>query len=100
MSLHEFYFGKKWNLAHLRVFGSIAYAHVSKENGGKLDAKAEKCILVGYSDKQKGYKCYNPEPKKLVSRDVVFEGSPLCYLPSPQTPQDSIMISEEEAREA
>ena len=84
----------------MRVFGSFVYVHGPKKKRRKLDAKAEKCILVGYSDKQKGYKCYNPEPKKLVSRDVVFEGSPLCYLPSPQTPQDSIMISEEEAREA
>ena len=31
-------------------FGSIAYVHVSNENQRKLDAKAEKCILVDYSD--------------------------------------------------
>ena len=60
VSPHELYFGKKRNLAHLRIFGSIAYVHVSKEKRRKLDAKAEKCILVGYSDEQKGYKCYHP----------------------------------------
>ena len=30
----------------------------------KLDAKAEKCILVGYSDEQKGYKSYNPRTEQ------------------------------------
>ena len=46
---------------------------VPKEKWRKLDAKAEKCILVGYSDEQKGYKCYNLRTKHArVSRDVVF----------------------------
>ena len=50
--------------------------HVPKEKQRKLDAKAEKCILVGYSDEQKGYKCYNPLTKQArVSRDVVFDES-------------------------
>jgi hypothetical protein len=51
---HERYFGTKPNLRHLRVFGGIAYVHIPKEMRKKLDAKAEKCILVGYSDEQKG----------------------------------------------
>ena len=55
MSAHELYFEKKLNLRHFRVFGSIAYVHVPKEKRKKLDAKTEKCILVGYSDEQKGY---------------------------------------------
>ena len=73
---HELYFGTKPNLRHLRVFGSITYVHVPKEKRRKLDAKAEKCILVGYLDEQKGYKCYNPLTKQAhVSRDVVFDDS-------------------------
>ena len=59
MSAHELYFGRKPNLKHLRVFGSIAYVHVSDEKLKKLDAKSEKCILVDYSHEQKGYKGYN-----------------------------------------
>ena len=46
-------------MGHLRVFKSIAYVHVAKEKRRKLDMKADKCILVGYLDEQKGYKCYN-----------------------------------------
>ena len=56
--------------------------HVPKEKRRKLDAKAEKCILVGYLDEQKGYKCYNPRIKQAcVSRDVVFDESASWYLP-------------------
>ena len=47
MSPHELYFGKKPNFAHLGVFSSIAYVHLLKEKRRKLDAKVEKCILVG-----------------------------------------------------
>ena len=82
VSAHELYFGTKPNLRHLRVFSSIAYVHVLKEKGRKLDAKAEKCIFVGYSDEQKGYKCYNPCTKQArVSRNVVFDESASWYLP-------------------
>ena len=101
MSPHDLYFGKKLNLAHLRIFISIAYVDMPKEKRRKLDAKAKKCILVGYSDEQKGYKCYNPRTKEVrISRDVVFDESTLWYLPSPLIPHNSISNSEEEVSEA
>ena len=56
---HELYFGWKKNLRNLKIFGSIAYVHVPNEKQIKLDPKLEKCIFVGYSHDQKGYKCYN-----------------------------------------
>ena len=53
-----------------------------KEKWRKLDTKAENCILVGYSDEQKGYKCYNPHTKQArVSRDVVLDEFVYWYLP-------------------
>ena len=85
----------------MRVFGSFVYVHGPKKKRRKLDAKAEKCILVGYSDEQKGYKYYNPRTKQAhISRDVVFDKSALWYLPSPPTPEDFIPISKEEVNEA
>jgi hypothetical protein len=61
--------------------------HILKEKRKKLDAKAEKCILVGYSDDQKGYKCYNTRTKRAcVSRDVVFDESTSWYLPPTPKP--------------
>ena len=57
---HEKYYGKKPDLSHVRIFGSIAYVHIPDEKRQKLDPKSEKCILVWYSLEQKGYKCFNP----------------------------------------
>ena len=47
VSALELYFGRKPNLRHLRVFGSIAYVYVPNEKRSKLDPKSEKCVLVG-----------------------------------------------------
>ena len=69
----EKYTGHKPDLSHSKVFGCIAYVHIPDELRSKLDPKAEKCIFVGYSLEQKGYKCYNPITCQLrVSRDVVL----------------------------
>ena len=92
MSPHKLYFKRKPNLAHLRVFGSIAYVHVLNEKWRKLDAKAEKCILVSYSDEQKGYKYYNPRSKAVrVSRDVIFNESSSWYF-SPPKPEPKLIV--------
>ena len=62
--------------------------------------KAEKYILVGYSDEQKGYKCYNPRTKQeCVSRDVVFDESASWYLP-PTPDLNSNPSSDDEVSEA
>ena len=74
MTPEEKFTGRKPNLAHLKVFGCIAYVHIPDELRSKLDPKAEKCVFVGYSLDQKGYRCYNPITRELrVSRDVVFD---------------------------
>ena len=70
----EKFIGVKPDLSHLKVFGCIAYVHVPDELRTKLDPKVEKCVFIGYSLEQKGYRCYNPLTHKLrVSRDVVFD---------------------------
>ena len=74
MTPEEKFTGKKPDVSHLRVFGCIAYVHVPDEKRSKLDPKAEKCIFIGYSLEQKGYRCFNPYTRKLqVSRDVFDE---------------------------
>ncbi len=73
MTPEEKFTDKKPDVSHLKVFGCITYVHVPDEKISKLDPKIEKCILIGYSLEQKGYKCFNPSTQKLqVSRDVVF----------------------------
>ena len=56
--------------------------------------------MVGYSDEQKGYKCYNPRTKQArVSRDVVFDESASWYLPPTPRP-DTNPSSDDEVSEA
>jgi len=67
----EAWSGFKPNVQHLKVFGSITYAHVPKAARSKFNDKAVKTILIGY--KHGGYKLYNPMTKKvIVSRDITF----------------------------
>ena len=68
-------------LPHIRIFTSLpmkifnhtTFVHIHKHNRSRLDLQVEKCVFIGYSPKQKGYKCYNPISKKLVlTMDVTF----------------------------
>jgi hypothetical protein len=69
----EAWSGTNLNVAHLRTFGCIAYAHIPSELRKKLDDRSEKCIFTGYSETTKSYRLYNPISKKLIlSRDVKF----------------------------
>ncbi|XXG89957.1 hypothetical protein AAC387_Pa12g1836 [Persea americana] len=69
----EAWSGHKPSLAHLKIFGCVAYAQVPEAKRKKLDDRGEKCIFIRYSEESKAYKLYNPLTKKVVvSRDVVF----------------------------
>ena len=71
---YEKLYRQRLDLSHLKMFGSIAYVHILDEKRRELDPKAKKCVLIGYAQDRKGYKCYNPSTKKTwVSRDVVFD---------------------------
>ena len=66
--------GRKCSVAHLRIFGCVAFAHIPDKIRKKLDDHSEKCIFVGYSDMSKAYRLYNPITKKMIiSRDVKFK---------------------------
>ncbi|XP_040362272.1 uncharacterized protein LOC112202395 [Rosa chinensis] len=74
------------NTLPARVFGCIAYVHLYKNQRSKLDARALKCVFVGYSSHQKGYKCYHPQSQKFyVTMDVTFSED-ACYFLPPVTP--------------
>ena len=71
---HELWIGQIPAVAHLRVFGCVAYAHIPKVNRRKLDPKSVKAIFVGYCTDTKAYRLWNAERRKLlVSRDVIFD---------------------------
>jgi len=74
MTLEKKFTGKKVDVSHFRMFGCIAYVHVPDEKRSKLDPKVEKCIFIGYSLEQKGYRCFNPSIRKLqMNKNVVFD---------------------------
>jgi len=67
-------------LAHLKVFGCSCFVHLPSSKRDKLDSRAAKCIFLGYSQTQKGYRCYDLSQKKMyVSRDVRFSKNTPYY---------------------
>ena len=78
MTPYQVWHGKKSNLAHLRIFGCVAYALIPYEKKKKLDAKSENCIFVGYDSEHKGYRLYTPSSHSIfISRDVEFLEEPI-----------------------
>ena len=56
-----------------RVFGCTVFIHNSAPNRSKLDPRALKCVFIGYSSTQKGYRCYHPPTKRVyTTRDATF----------------------------
>ena len=78
MTPHEALHGEKPCVQNLKIFGCDAYAHVPKDERSKLDAKAQKCVLLGYGTETEGYRLLNQESGILFySRDVKFNESSL-----------------------
>jgi len=72
-SPYELLWGKKPNVKHFKIFGSICYVHVPYTLRTKLDAKAKKCIFVGYDERKKGWKCMDPTTNKFIDSIDVFD---------------------------
>jgi hypothetical protein len=58
-------------MPHLKVFGSVAYVHISDQRRVKLDNKSLKLIFIGYDERSKAYKFFDLTNKKIhISRGV------------------------------
>uniref|UniRef100_A0A151UGL4 Retrovirus-related Pol polyprotein from transposon TNT 1-94 n=1 Tax=Cajanus cajan TaxID=3821 RepID=A0A151UGL4_CAJCA len=56
-----------------QVFGCTCFVHNVSPGLDKLSARAIKCVFLGYSRLQKGYRHYSPETRKFyMSADVTF----------------------------
>ncbi|RVW28543.1 Retrovirus-related Pol polyprotein from transposon RE1 [Vitis vinifera] len=71
-----------------RVFGCTCFVHILTPGQDKLFAKAMKCLFLGYSRLQKGYRCYSLETHRyFISADVTFfEDSPFFSTTSESLP--------------
>eukprot|EP00253_Pinus_taeda_P025032 PITA_25032 len=49
----EAWSGRKQGVTHMKIFGCVAYAHISDKLRKKLESKGEKCIFIGYSEESK-----------------------------------------------
>jgi transposase InsO family protein len=100
MTPFEAWNGIKPDVSHLRVFGSVAYAHIEKDERSKLDGKARKCILLGYGSQTKGYRLYDQEKERVTfSRNVVFEESEITECVEPGDRLVEVELGSQEDKE-
>ena len=68
----EAYYGRKLNLSHLRELGCHAFI-LKQGNNPKIYYQSVECILIGYSQNSKSYRCYHWESQWIhTSHDICF----------------------------
>lgn len=65
-------FDEQPHLKGLRVFGEEAFVQIPSERQGTLEARAQRCLFVGYIPGSKGWRFYNPDTKKVVESSMAF----------------------------
>jgi hypothetical protein len=70
----EAFTGKKFDVSHLKIFGSSVYLHVTKDAKKKLEPTAKVGIFVGYTETPHNYRVYFPNSNMTVMRrDIKFD---------------------------
>jgi hypothetical protein len=90
-TLYELVHLKKPDLSFLRVFGALCYPTNDSEDLGKLKAKADIGVFVGYAPDRKGYQIYNKRTRQImetihVTFDELTEHTPLGHTSSGPSP--------------
>ncbi|GKE75233.1 retrovirus-related pol polyprotein from transposon TNT 1-94, partial [Tanacetum coccineum] len=65
-TLYELMHDKKSDLSYLYVFGSLCYPTNDSEDLGKLKAKADIGIFVGYAPAKKAFRIYNWRIRQIM----------------------------------
>ncbi|GJS25185.1 retrovirus-related pol polyprotein from transposon TNT 1-94 [Tanacetum coccineum] len=63
---YELVHDKKHDVTFLRIFGALCYPTNDSEDLGKLKAKANIKIFVGYAPNRKGYRIYNKRTRQIM----------------------------------
>jgi transposase InsO family protein len=70
---YEAWTGRKPDVGYFHPFGCTAYAHVPDSRRTKLEPKATRCAMLGYSTHAKAYQLWDPTSRRVItSRDVTF----------------------------
>ena len=78
---YELWTGKKPSLKHLHIWGCPAEVRTYRPHEKKLDSRMASCYFIGYSERSRGYKFYDPTTKSIFEtgnarffEDVEFDG--------------------------
>ncbi|KAE8733847.1 hypothetical protein F3Y22_tig00000916pilonHSYRG00052 [Hibiscus syriacus] len=70
----EMWTGKPTDYSNLHIFGSIVYVMYNSQEISKLDPKSRKCKFLGYTDRVKGYRLWDPTARKIHVEKEFEEG--------------------------
>lgn len=69
----EHLFGSSPDYSQIKVFGCACFVLLQPHEHSKLEPRARLCCFLGYGIEHKGYRCWDPQSKRLrISRHVVF----------------------------
>ena len=70
---HELFVGKIASLSHIRIWECIAHILIPDPSRDKLLSKIKRCVMVGYPQRSRGYRLFDPESQVILeSRNVKF----------------------------
>ena len=62
---YELWTGRKPSLKHIHIWGCSFEARPYRPNEKKLDSKTVSIYFIGYSERSRGYKFYDPNIKSI-----------------------------------
>lgn len=69
---YEKFFKARPDYSQLKVFGSAYFPYLRPFQQHKLQFWSQRCVFLGLSSNQKGYRCQAPDGRVYISRHVVF----------------------------
>ena len=71
MTPEEAFIGKKLDVDHFRIFGSLAYCQILGDTSTELDYTTKRGYFVGHSETSKVYKIFILGTKRIIVRHDV-----------------------------